>query len=309
MNAHLEIFAPDGSPRVVPLGNTATLGRSRENSVCLAGSPQVSRQHALVRCHNGYQYQIVDLGSRNGTFVDDVRVLLPVTLRDGARIRVGHFEIRFVQREADPADETLDATIGTTIAGTRTGPAPTAHDVALMVCDVRGFSTMSEQVEPGTMAQFLGAWFREAGNAVVSRGGTVDKFIGDAMFAYWSPTAPTEAGHCAAAEAALAAGRTMLALADQLAWPGSEAPFRIVVALHQGKATLSNIGLDAARDATIIGDSVNTVFRLESVAKESGCALVASADLLERTGGTAAFRNLGEHQLKGKTRPVRVFGL
>ncbi len=51
-------------------------------------SPLVSRQHAVIRCHNGWQYQLIDLGSRNGTYVNDQRVVMPVTLTDGAQIRI-----------------------------------------------------------------------------------------------------------------------------------------------------------------------------------------------------------------------------
>ena len=61
----------------------------------------------------------------------------------------------------------------------------------------------------------------------------------------------------------------MLALADSRKWPDGS-PFRVAIALHYGKVTCSNVGVAAERDATIIGDAVNTVFRLESVSKEIG---------------------------------------
>ncbi len=76
---------------------TATIGRTPENTVCLGFSPTVSRQHAIIRCHNGYEYQIMDLGSRNGTYVNDQRVVMPVTLQTGARIRIANNEMVFEQ--------------------------------------------------------------------------------------------------------------------------------------------------------------------------------------------------------------------
>src|ERR1043165_6894011 len=88
MSASLCVRPVTGEPFDLTIGNTATIGRTSDNTICLSGSPLVSRQHALVRCHDGYQYQIIDLGSRNGTFVDDQRVVVPITLTDGARVRI-----------------------------------------------------------------------------------------------------------------------------------------------------------------------------------------------------------------------------
>ncbi len=88
-------------------------------------------------------------------------------------------------------------------------------------------------------------------------------------------------------------------------------PFRIAVALHHGPVTCGNIGLVAQRDATIIGDTVNTVFRIESVMKQfGGYRLVASHDLVSTLPSRPAdARDLGEHQLKGKNQHVGLFGM
>ena len=85
MGAKLIIQPTAAEPFEVTVGNTVTIGRTRENSVCLNFSPLVSRQHAIIRCHNGYQYQLIDLGSRNGTYVDDQRVIMPVALTSETR--------------------------------------------------------------------------------------------------------------------------------------------------------------------------------------------------------------------------------
>src|SRR5215468_4268401 len=104
MPAKLSITSTSCAPFELTIGNTATLGRTKDNTVCLDASPLVSRQHALIRCHDGYQYQIIDLGSRNGTFVNDRRVVTPVTLDNGARIRIADNVITFQQID----DEQLD---------------------------------------------------------------------------------------------------------------------------------------------------------------------------------------------------------
>lgn len=301
MGAKLFVQPAQSEPFEVPIGNTASIGRTRENSVCLNSSPLVSRQHAVIRCHNGYQYQIIDLGSRNGTFVNDQRVIVPVTLTDGARIRIADNTLTFNEEISDSTQEHLQMTV----AGSAAHHIIETRAVALLVCDIRGFSSMSERTPPGDVAQILGAWFRETGNIVSQAGGTIDKFIGDAMLAYWGLTheGPQD---CAAA---LESARKMLALASTRAWPSSE-PFRIALALHYGEVTCSNVGVAADRDATIIGDAVNTVFRLEGVSKELNQALVLSSDFAENLPDLAGeLHDFGERTLKGKANAVRVYGL
>ncbi|HEX8311653.1 MAG TPA: adenylate/guanylate cyclase domain-containing protein [Chthoniobacteraceae bacterium] len=299
MGATLHIQPAQAEAFEVEIGNTATIGRTRENTVCLNFSPLVSRQHALIRCHNGYQFQVIDLGSRNGTFVNDQRVVMPVPLEDGSRIRIADNEITFREDAAEATEEHLEITV----AGAGEDTHFAARAVSLLVCDIRGFSTMSEKTSSGQLAQVLGAWFRETGNLVAKSGGTVDKFIGDAILAYWG-------GDNAAADctAALEIGMRMLQVAGERTWPNGE-PFRIAVALHYGRVTCSNVGIAAERDATIIGDAVNTVFRLEAVAKELGQPLVLSGDCAEHLADREQFQDYGERALKGKSQLVRVFGV
>ncbi len=300
MPAKLRVQPLAGEPFEVAIGNTATIGRTSDNTVCLSGSPLVSRQHALIRCHDGYQYQIIDLGSRNGTLVDDQRVVMPMTLAPGARILVAKNELIFERIAEDPSEAQFEVTM----AGSMAGDTSAIRPVALLVCDIRGFSTMAEKISSAHLAQQLGAWFREAGNLVTKSGGTIDKFIGDAVLAYWSGCGG-ETVDCAAT---LQIGRDLLALAEKTRWANGD-PFRIGVALHYGAVTCGNVGLDAQRDATIIGDAVNTVFRLEGVMKELNQQLLLSADFVEHLPAGQNLSDLGDRKLKGKQQLVRIFGL
>jgi adenylate cyclase len=306
MRAKLKVRPSEAGPFEVEIANTATVGRSRDNTVSLHFSPHVSRQHAIIRCHNAYEYQIMDLGSRNGTFVDGRRVITPVTLRHGSVIRISTNELHFEQIEDAPIDGGYDVTL----AGTDTGIEESIQ-VAIMVCDIRGFSTMSELLPEETLARTLGEWFRNAGNLVQQSGGTIDKFIGDAILAYWNRADNNEQE----APFALSVGRKLLTLAEAMRWPtpadpAQAHPFRIAVALHHGTVTCGNIGLVAQRDATIIGDAVNTAFRMESVMKQLNQKLVLSGDFLKSLGGPPeTYADLGEHELKGKKDVVRIFGL
>jgi len=302
MRARLKIHPVEGTPFDVDIANTATIGRSRDNTVSLHFSPHVSRQHAIIRCHNAYEYQIMDLGSRNGTFVDGRRVITPVTLRHGSVIRITSNELHFEQIEDAAGDGGYDVTL----AGTDTG-IEEACEVAIMVCDIRGFSTMSELLPEEALARTLGEWFRNAGNIVQQSGGTIDKFIGDAILAYWNHADADQLE----ARAALGVGKKLLTLTESVRWPLENAqPFRIAVALHHGTVSCGNIGLVAQRDATIIGDAVNTAFRIESTMKQLNQPLVLSGEFLASLREPAEnYADLGEHPLKGKKDIVRLFGL
>jgi adenylate cyclase len=303
MPAKLKVRPGGGDPFEVEIGNTATIGRSRDNTVSLHTNPHVSRQHAVIRCHNAYQFQIMDLGSRNGTFVNGRRVITPTILTHGAVIRITNNELIFEQSEQTWEDASHDVTI---VAGTES-----THDqsavVAVMVCDIRGFSTMSELLPEDELARTLGQWFRDVGNIVHENGGTIDKFIGDAVLAYWT----RESNDGRESRGALDSALGLLKAADKRSWRlAEEQPFRIAVALHYGSVTCGNVGLVAQRDATILGDTVNTVFRIERMMKQLNQRLAVSQDFLGSLPVQGIeLTDLGEHQLKGKYQAVRLFGM
>src|ERR1700752_106964 len=300
MPAKFRVYAPGVEPFEGGVHNTATIGRTSDNTIPLPGN-HVSRQHAIVRCHNGYQYQIMDLGSRNGTFVNDQRVVMPVTLEPGARVRIANYELVFDQTADDEPSENVDATLA---AGSMEGQQAVLS-VAILVCDIRGFSSMSEKLGERELAQILGNWFRDIGNAVQSTGGIIDKYIGDALLAYW-PARDQQGTECAVC---LDVALTILQLAANRVWPGTETPFRVGIAVHFGRVTSSNIGQVAMRDATIIGDAVNTAFRLEGVMKLLNQNLVMSQDFATVLPEGRNLTDFGEFQLKGKSQGVRVYGL
>jgi adenylate cyclase len=297
MRARLHVRSAQAPPFKVVIGNTASIGRAPESTVCLSLDPFVSRQHALIRAQADGRYHLTDLGSRNGTFVAEERVLFPVALEPGSVIRIADTEITFLIDElaAAPEDRTI-FTPGVT-------PATAATPAALLVCDIRGFSQRAERLAVDDLAPLLGAWFREIGDAVERSGGTVDKFIGEAMLAYWGSGQGRSA-----CEQALGVTRQLLALAAARRWPGGGA-FEIVIALHYGKATLSNVGLRGERDATIVGDAVNVAFRLEAVAKTVGQSVVFSEDFRAALAFPPGLQDLGERVLKGRAQPMRLFSL
>ena len=300
MPATLQVNPPSAERFEIRIGNVATIGRLPDSTVCLSSGAIVSRQHAVLRSHNGCDYQIIDLGSLNGTYVDGQRVVLPTRLESGSRIRVADYEIVF-ERIEDSSDEQETATV----LGNVSRLGNISIFVALMVCDIRGFTSASETLSKADLAQTLGSWFREAGNHIDRSGGNIDSFAGDAFFAYW-PKNDKEPSQC---QTAFEAGLKLLQLAGTFDWPDARGPFEIAVALHCGQVIYRNMGVMAESDAVILGDAVNTAFRLEALAKHLGQRLLASQDFVSCLPTADGLADLGEHPLKGKRNPVRVFGL
>ncbi|MGF1657125.1 MAG: FHA domain-containing protein [Verrucomicrobiales bacterium] len=298
MAARLTIQHPEADPNEVWIGNTASIGRTRDNQVYLPFSKQVSRQHALLRCQSGFQYQILDLGSRNGTFLNQQRVILPSHLRDGDQIVIGDVNMCFHQ-DSSSAEETAGRTIA---FGHLTGHELTQR-VALLLCDVQGFTRNSEALAAPLVSQTLGGWYRDVAEIISSTQGVVDKFVGDAVLAYWSSS--RSPGLCC--HAAWTTAKEILLRAQSRRWPERNEPFRVRIALHFGPVTSGNIGVSAERDATIIGDPVNTLFKIETVMKSLGHDLVMSDAVLNQLGSERDFLDLGEVTLPGKEGSTRLF--
>ncbi len=287
--AILTVRPASGSAHEIAVGNTAMIGRSAGNEVFLSEPKTVSRQHAVIRHLGGRDYQIMDLGSRNGTFVDGSQVVLPVRLRENARIVIEGNEMIF---RSLPTTQYATAADVTVMHATSVSQGEVKErDVAILVCDIRGFSSYSETMAPAAMAKVLGSWCREAANVVQETGGVIDKFIGDAVLAYWRD----EPGDPESCERALAAADKLLERAAERSWPEGEPAFRVGIALHHGSVSQENIGVVAQRDATIIGDAVNVAFRLEGVMKSLGMRVVLSEPFRRRIEDGEGFEDHGEH--------------
>ncbi len=302
MPASLTLRLLNQEPFELEIGNTATIGRSKTSDICLEEDLRVSRQHAVIRCQDRVRFHFVDLGSRNGSFVDGRQVVLPVELKEGSLIKVGTTEMVFHLPDFSSGD---GEDMGGTMAGSGQTIQEIKHDVfdaAMLVCDVRGFSSCSEKLPPNEVAHFIGHWFFIVGELVEKHGGRIDKFIGDAILAYWVGAAGE------ACPPAFATACEMEKEASKLVWPQLGLPMKTVVAMHYGRVSSGNIGVVAQRDATIMGDAVNTVFRLEGETKALGVSLLCSDPFYAGVAPVDGFRDLGEVSLKGKSRPVKVFG-
>jgi adenylate cyclase len=172
-------------------------------------------------------------------------------------------------------------------------------EAALMVCDLRGFTELSNRLPCDRVLQLLNAYFQCVVPPIGDAGGEVIKFMGDGVLAYFRRD-KASAG-CAAA---LRAAVTALERLQGCAMP--DATLRAGIALHYGEMSYGNIGYGHRLDFTLIGPDVNLVSRLQGICSRTGQPLVMSerfAQLLDPLPAKA----LGRHKLKGFADPVEVY--
>ena len=186
---------------------------------------------------------------------------------------------------------------------------PQAHGgeryVAILFCDIRGFTSISEGKLPYDVVFLLNRYFRATGHAIESAGGRLDKFIGDGVMAIFGLNVDADR----ACRQALDAARRMALALDDLneALSGDlDAPLRIGIGLHAGPSIVGEMGYERATQLTAIGDTVNTASRLESLTKDYGVQLVVSQELLDRAGIPLADAPSHEVEIRGRQGKLKV---
>jgi adenylate cyclase len=185
-----------------------------------------------------------------------------------------------------------------------------ALNITVLFADIRNFTTISERLTPHEVVEMLNAYFSSICEPILEHGGTVDKFIGDAVMAVFGAPAP----HPDHARRALSTALAMDGkVEDFQAWmaerfPGRGLPeFHIGIGLHTGEAVVGNIGSPKRLEYTSIGDAVNIASRLENLTKEMGWTIIASEQVIAAAGPGVKTGGKREARLKGKEEPVRIY--
>ncbi|MEO5669310.1 MAG: adenylate/guanylate cyclase domain-containing protein, partial [Ramlibacter sp.] len=178
--------------------------------------------------------------------------------------------------------------------------------VCVLFSDIRGFTTLSEHAPAEEVVALLNRYFARMTAAVHHHGGTVDKFIGDGLMAFFG--APNKLAN--PSRNALDASHEMLAelaaLNVELAAEG-RAPLAIGIGLQTGEAVIGHIGSPERHAYTAIGDTVNTAARLEGLCKDLGCPIVCTEIVAQAVGPAAGLVALGAQPLKGRS-AIPVYG-
>ncbi|MCC7261990.1 MAG: adenylate/guanylate cyclase domain-containing protein [Candidatus Latescibacteria bacterium] len=176
-------------------------------------------------------------------------------------------------------------------------------EITVMFADLEGFTPLCERLEPQEVVKLMNHHLTELSRFIWMEGGTIDKYEGDLIMAFFGAPLP-QADH--AARACRAALQMQTCLAELRSGPNSQG-LRMRIGLHSGTAVVGNMGSDFHFNYTAMGDTVNLAARLEPANKQFGTYILVS-EVTQHLAGAGEFhyRALGAIQVKGKTEPVRV---
>lgn len=180
------------------------------------------------------------------------------------------------------------------------------RDLTILFSDIRGFTSISEAAEPEEVVEMLNTYLTRMVDILLRHGGTLDKFIGDAVMGFWN--APTsEPDHARrAVECAIEMIEETARLRSEWEAEG-KAPIRIGIGINTGEAVAGNIGSRKVFGYTVIGDAVNLASRLEGKNKDYGTEIIVSESTRERMGEGFDLRYLDDVKVKGKEKAVKIY--
>ncbi len=174
--------------------------------------------------------------------------------------------------------------------------------------DIRGFTTISEGLTPQNLVKLINAYLTPMTDIILQSGGTVDKYMGDAIMAFWGAPVWQEDHAVRAARTALKMMEKLRAL--QAEWERKGLPkIDIGIGLSTGKLTCGNMGSTTRFDYTVMGDSVNLGSRLEGMNKEYGTHIIVPKYTYEEVKDKFILRQLDHIKVKGKKIPIKIFEL
>lgn len=308
---HIVIHGSQGTMQI-PLVNAYswTLGRGSENDIPLSDKC-ASRNHAMFQIVGENNYFLIDLGSRNGSFVNGRRVTIPVSLKNGDRITLGETNLEFYCPEFSTIPDT-----GTT-QNEETDAAATAmlHKrqlITVLVVDIRDFTKLTQQMDEHILSEAIGTWFRRAGEIIDRHGSWVDKYIGDAVMTVWIHDTEKSLDTVATQDMlkVYRALHEIYEMSDKLN-SQFDLPFqlRIGAGVNTGYAMVGQMGTSEHPDYTALGDTVNAAFRLESSTKQLKLDVAIGSTTYSHTPYAAVLLPLKQYsvELKGYDAPTVTY--
>lgn len=181
-------------------------------------------------------------------------------------------------------------------------------DITVLFSDIRGFTTFSDKTPPEQVVMMLNTHFSHMTEAIFHTRGTVDKYIGDAIMAFWGAPVPLPDHPDRAVLAAMEMTRKLKTVNAELKEKGIELDLHIGIGVNSGEAIIGSIGSRRKLNYTVIGDTVNLASRLESLNKNYGAPVIISEFTRRRlTDPKIVCRILDRVMVRGKAEPVRIY--
>jgi adenylate cyclase len=259
----------------------------------------------MIQRTDSKEYILIDMGSRNSSFVNERRLSTPIQLRDGDRLTLGNAQMTFRNPHETGEDAALQQ---------EDDSATALHLmqclVSVLVIDIRGFTVMSQHVEDAVLCQVTGTWFGEADRIMRNHGSAAEKYIGDAVMAVWLHRVKGQE-HLEILEILRAVREFADITASLSARFGLTDSLQIGAGLNTGLATVGNIGATRVTDYTATGECVNAAFRLESATKglqTDICLGKTTADFLRYWPRADAYLQEKDVVLKGYNAGANLSG-
>jgi adenylate cyclase len=280
-----------------------SIGRSPQATVVLTDDANVSRKHALVQREASGEYYLSDLGSRNGTTRNGVPVTAPVPLADGDSFMIGNHRFVFHQ--------TVDRSADTEEYQDPTNVLVVERMISILVLDIRNYTVLARELGESRISALMNKFFHEAGQLLKRRGSWAQKYIGDAVMAFWvhDDQLGTPREIVALFESLVDLERVVSDLSHEFE---ISPPLKFGVGINSGLAVTGNMGSAGLADHTALGDAVNKAFRLETATKEVGLEILVGKATFELFDLPAHARELfSSHRvlLKGYDQPEEALGL
>ena len=189
-----------------------------------------------------------------------------------------------------------------------TEPSGVREEITVVFTDVRDFTTIAESAEPDSLMHQTSRYFSVLTEAFLAEGGTIDKFIGDAVMVFWNAPNPQPDHVERACRAALAARSACEKLNSQFEAEGVK-PFFTRFGIHVGEAIVGNLGSTERMNYTALGNTVNLAARLEGLNKQFGTVILVSEGVYRRARHCFQFRAFESVIAKGMTKETRIFEL
>lgn len=194
------------------------------------------------------------------------------------------------------------------LASGDTGLGGKRKEVSVLFSDIRSYTTLTEKLKAEEVVTLLNAYFEEMVDAVFTYGGTLDKYIGDALMAVFGSPAPLEDHAWCAMQAAISMRQRLAAFNTERQRQG-KIPIQVGMGIHSDEVVSGNIGSSKRMELTSIGDGVNLASRLEGTSKQYGVDIVISEQTYYRYQDRIVVRELDFITVKGKTQPVTIYEL
>lgn len=177
--------------------------------------------------------------------------------------------------------------------------------LTVLFSDVVGFTSISERLSPQDLAAFINEYLTSMSEVIREEGGTLDKYIGDAIMAFWGAPIPDDNHATRGVVAALRMQRGLQVLREEFArkgWP----TISIGIGLSSGDMTVGDMGSKVRKAYTVMGDTVNLGSRLEGITRQYGVGILVSEETMQMSSGIV-YREIDSVRVKGKDIPIRIY--